>query len=186
MANGVTKFGLWVQQQMHAQDRHTCLQTDISNAFGGLHRQQVLAGFHEISQDLADLVGAWVAQPTPALIDTGLGEGRVVYTHRGLPQGDPFSTYVFCVGMKLVQRQFEAEAPPTAKWAGYIDDTVLICANEDLDRTWEAFRNATTQAGLQVNDAKTKLWSPQGQIPPHYASTVTLHHLGQMTTFAIS
>ena len=168
MANGVTKFGLWVQQQMHAQNQHTCLQTDISNAFGGLPRHQVLAGFHEISQDLADLVGAWLAQPTPTMIDTGQGEGRIVYTHRGVPQGDPFSTYAFCVGMKLVQRQFEAEAPPIAKWAGYIDDTVLICANEDIDRTWEVFRNATAQAGLQVNDAKTKLWSPQGQIPQHW------------------
>ena len=129
---------------------------------------QVLAGFQEISHELADLVGAWLAQPMPALIDTGLGEGRVVYTHRGVPQGDPFSTYASCVGMKLVQRQFEATAPPTPKWAGYIDDTVLMCANEDLDRTWEAFQNATARAGLQVNDAKTKLWSPSGQIPPHW------------------
>ena len=67
MANGVTKFGLWVQRQMHAHDHHTCLQTDISNAFGGLHRQQVLAGFQEVSHDLADLVGAWVLEDVPLL-----------------------------------------------------------------------------------------------------------------------
>ena len=62
MANGVTKFGLWVQKEMHLHADHICLQTDISNAFGGLLRQQVLAAFEEILYDFADLVGAWLAQ----------------------------------------------------------------------------------------------------------------------------
>ena len=165
LPNGVCRFSQWAQTLLTQNPRAICVQTDVSNAFGSMLRSQALAGLHEISDDLATLAGAWLTQPACTLIEQLGGACAIVTTTRGIPQGDPFSTHAFCVGLKLAQRRFEAVAPPSARWGGYVDDTAIICDEGDLPATWDAFVQALAPSGLSINEAKTRVWSPQGHIP---------------------
>ena len=140
----------------------------IKNAFCTLHRQTCL----EVVSKLLGTRPAWfqavsnlLTRPAHLLSP---GDGEPFSTYDGIPQGDPMSTLLFATTMSTVVRQVIAAVPASVSRLSYIYDTVLVDPPDKVASVLQELPNLLAHTGLQLQPAKTKLWSPTpGAVASH-------------------
>ena len=70
------------------------------------------------------------------------------------------STLLFATAMTTVVRQAITTVDVDVLGVSYIDDTVLVGAPEDVSSVLQELPNLLASSGLQLQPAKTKVWSP--------------------------
>ena len=88
------------------------------------------------------------------------GDGEAFSTYDGIPQGDPMSTLLFATAMTTVVRQAITTVGVEVLGVSYIDDTVLVGSPDDVASVLQELPRLLAITGLQLQPAKTKVWSP--------------------------
>ena len=139
---------------------HVAVQLDFKNALCTLHRQTCL----EVVSRLLGLQHPWFQAVSNLLTRPAHllppGEGEAFSTYDGIPQGDPMSTLLFATAMTTVVRQAIATIQVPVSGVSYIDDTVLVGFSEDVASVLQELPILLAPAGLQLQHAKIKVWSP--------------------------
>ena len=136
-SQGATAMIMHVKAHLARFPEHVAVQLDFKNAFCTLHRQTCLA--------------THLLPP---------GEGQAFSTYDGIPQGDPMSTLLFATAMTTGVRQAITTVGVDVLGVSYIDDTVLVGSPDDVASVLQELRRLLATTGLQLQPAKTKVWSP--------------------------
>eukprot|EP00971_Amphidinium_carterae_P331524 6465148-Amphidinium_carterae.1 len=172
MPSGIARFAKKVAGLAEARPDLLFLQTDISNAFGTVHRDSVQQALLECSESLAACSRSWLSREATGYVQLPGQQRQRITSARGLQQGDPLSALAFSIVMEHAMRDLETslrrqaiELDFSTFALAYIDDTVLSMpqhAAEAVITTWKA---CLDKVGLQLNVDKTILFQPQGQEP---------------------
>ena len=159
-SQGATAMIMHIKAHLARFQEHVAVQLDFKNAFCTLHRQTCL----EVVSGLLGSQPAWfqaisnmLTRPTHLLPP---GEGEAFSTYDGIPQGDPMSTLLFATAMTTVVRQAIATVGVDVLGVSYIDDTVLVGSPDDVSSVLQELPRLLASSGLQLQPAKTKVWSP--------------------------
>ena len=159
-SQGATAMIMHVKAHLAQFPEHVAVQLDFKNAFCTLHRQTCL----EVVAALLGSQPAWfqavsnmLTRPTHLLPP---GEGEAFSTYDGIPQGDPMSTLLFATAMTTVVRQAITAVGVEVLGVSYIDDTVLVGSPDDVAAVLQELPRLLAITGLQLQPAKTKVWSP--------------------------
>jgi len=128
---------------------------DLKNYFNSIHRPVILGALEQRCQVMLP----WVRQafqPAPLLV------GReVIWSTRGVQQGDPVGPFFFWAGIKAALDTM----PP---WGGlhrwYLDNVVLLGSVAEVEEVLGAFQRTLLSLGLELNLRKTTVCGP-GLVP---------------------
>eukprot|EP00971_Amphidinium_carterae_P129774 2570395-Amphidinium_carterae.1 len=169
--NGISRFAKRVAELAVASPHHLFLQTDISNAFGMVHRSSVLDALLQCDESLAACSRSWLSREATGYIQIGQKRQRIV-SARGLQQGDPLSAMAFSLVMESALRDLEArlrrqsiEVDFNTFALAYIDDTVLSMPQHTAEAVITTWQDCLDSVGLHLNVDKTILYQPQDEEP---------------------
>eukprot|EP00971_Amphidinium_carterae_P341987 6481097-Amphidinium_carterae.1 len=92
-----------------------------------------------VSPELARSQHGWLTRPAFAYIQSTSHSREVCSTLLGVPQGDVLSTLGFCAGLEVALQRFRAMQGRdniTCLDDQYVDDGVIECAQDDVERTY--------------------------------------------------
>lgn len=141
---------------------YSCLlSVDFSNAYGTIERGAIVGALrgHGVDDRLVAYISHFLARQEIVY----LGEDGAPAVHlvtRGVPQGDPMSSTLFCAGVdSLLQRFNEGRT----RCLAYADDFVLLARTpEELAGAWASFQQEAEARGLEINRRKSHLLLPAG------------------------
>ena len=88
------------------------------------------------------------------------GDEEPFVTYDGVPQSNPFSTLIFATAMTTVVCRAIVTMDVPLNSVSYIDDTVLLRAPDGVAAVLQELPRLLKPTGLQLQPAKTKIWSP--------------------------
>ena len=159
-SQGATAMIMHIKAHLARFQEHVAVQLDFKNAFCTLHRQtclEVVSGLLGSQPAWFQAVSNMLTRPTHLLPP---GEGEPFSTYDGIPQGDPMSTLLFATAMTTVVRQAITAVGVDVQGVSYIDDTVLVGSPDDVAAVLQELPQLLSKSGLQLQPAKTKVWSP--------------------------
>ena len=129
------------------RDGTQAVSLDITNAFNSIPREEILRGLDQASVPLVlrNYIEAFLQMRHAAHLES---------VPCGVPQGDPLSMLLYCVGQNLFIKELKERYP---RLIAYADD-ILIFHSDDSDAT-EIIAGATRlakQYGLTINMDKCK------------------------------
>eukprot|EP00971_Amphidinium_carterae_P342166 6481375-Amphidinium_carterae.1 len=146
--NGISCFATKIAGLAEARQEYLFLQTDISNAFGMVHRDAVQQSLGECSASLAACSRAWLSREATGYVQVPGQQRHRITSSRGLQQGDPLSALAFSIVMEHAMRDLEHTLRRQSidldfdnLALAYIDDTVLCMpqhAAEAVIVAWQA------------------------------------------------
>ena len=164
--DGTCRFASAVKAAMQEADQgYTLLRTDISNAFGSVHRGHLSDLLHGIHPEVAAAFLPWLHRPTLGVVYDNHGNLHAIPAHRGIPQGDPLSSIAFCIVMARPLAEFQARPSGHCLALGYADDVILRTPTSEAATALNAWTAILAPSGLAVNAAKTAIWTPSPEIP---------------------
>ena len=138
---------------------------DMKSAFTRIRRRHVLRNIRRLCPELEPLFQQWYARRTLHVAAGGASESRVITQTDGLDQGCPLSPAFFCIGLAptlLTFRDSLQQLDSRCRVWAYLDDVYFSVPKALLEQAMTAARRAFGEAGLELNDTKTKLWCPGG------------------------
>eukprot|EP00971_Amphidinium_carterae_P153696 3047605-Amphidinium_carterae.1 len=108
VSSGVSRFATQISQLAEASQTGVFIQTDISNAFGSIHRHSLQDALGLCSPSLAMCARSWLSRESTGYIQMPANKRRQVLSSRGLQQGDPLSALAFSVALEHAFRTLEA------------------------------------------------------------------------------
>jgi len=140
---------------LHNSTGWLLLQVDLKNAFNSIHRPAILEALEQRCPSMLP----WVRQafqPAPLLV------GReVVWSTRGVQQGDPLGPFLFAAG---IQAPLDALPPGGALHRWYLDDGVFMGSVAEVEGVLAALQQTLPPLGLELNLRNTTVWGP-GLVP---------------------
>ena len=100
--NGCAALGKAVSQHLQEDPNQVIMQIDVSNAFGTMSRHQLCALLAQFQIPAAESICRWIASSHTAAIALPGQEVYMSSTTCGIPQGDPASAALFCLGAHTV------------------------------------------------------------------------------------
>ena len=146
------------------------IRTDVSNAFGSLHRCRVLTEAEALDPRLAQALGPWLARPSHAFLRTDTGLRAHLVSERGIPQGDPLSSFTYCLAIAQALRT--TNALPDTSCLAYIDDGIICTSAARAGHAFLHWAEALRDLGLTLNADKTSVWAPDLPELPHSLSSM--------------
>ena len=159
-SQGATAMIMHIKAHLAQFQEHVAVQLDFKNAFCTLHRQtclEVVSGLLESQPPWFQAISNMLTRPAHLLPP---GDGEAFSTYDGIPQGDPMSTLLFATAMTTVVRQAITAVGADVLGVSYIDDTVLVGPPDDVSLVLQELPRLLASSGLQLQPAKTKVWSP--------------------------
>eukprot|EP00971_Amphidinium_carterae_P335939 6472043-Amphidinium_carterae.1 len=108
MPSGISRFAKKVADLAVARPELLFLQTDISNAFGMVHRESVQQALLQCDESLAACSRAWLSREATGFVQVPGQQRQRITSARGLQQGDPLSALAFSIVMESALRDLEA------------------------------------------------------------------------------
>eukprot|EP00971_Amphidinium_carterae_P224420 4452110-Amphidinium_carterae.1 len=97
MPSGISRFAKKVADLAVARPDLLFLQTDISNAFGMVHRESVQQVRLQCDESLAACSRAWLSREATGFVQLPGQQRQRITSARGLQQGDPLSALAFSI-----------------------------------------------------------------------------------------
>ena len=137
---------------------------DIKAAFQAIARDQILhaTANHQVFHES---FAAWYSRDTMVTHRLAKEDGTYAYikANQGVDQGDPLSAYAYTQGIEAALKDIDTflkTLSSTNRVVSYLDDTYLICRSEDVGPAIDYARRRFGALNQELNDAKTKNWSP--------------------------
>ncbi|KAA8494355.1 Retrotransposable element [Porphyridium purpureum] len=124
------------------------LKIDLANAFNTVSRHTLLRLVHARFPELWPLVRSTYSTPSPLRLGT-----QMLYSARGVQQGDPLGPLLFSLVLQNVLAQFSA---PQVHQVWYLDDGCVVGTPAHLAAFLLAFEHDAQAHGLAINRAKTE------------------------------
>ena len=135
---------------------------DAEDAFGNADRTQILQILAEKHPSLLQWVGPSLRVAHSAFWKDDMGIEHVFRCSRGLLQGDPLSSMLFCILQDGVLRQMESElriVDPRARIFAYLDDVVILCAAQHLPAAYQRYADLMAACGIPIQVRKSEYWA---------------------------
>ena len=159
----------------------TVIKIDLKSAFQNVPRAKALQTMMEADAEVAEVLRVWYQGRTTHLWRDALGRFAEISSNKGFDQGCPLAASAFSIVQTSVLDPFMQQlrmVDPMAKVYSYLDDTYLVVAKEHAALALAGLEEAFGRIGLQLNPAKTKVWSPAGRaaiqasLIRHYTDTL--------------
>ena len=172
-----------------ARDPSAQLATwDIGNAYGNVERTTVAAAVNAHLPEYACWLRAALAATPTLTCRLQTGRAYSITQPRGLQQGDPVSTLLFCLALRDPLRQTLQQTrrrhPEVQVWA-YADDVIAAGSPAALPHMVHQLRAELLGTGMELNLAKSTLWMPPGSDPPAEPVGQLVPHARVLRTAAI-
>ena len=132
------------------------IAVDFKNAYGMIHREHIIKQLKdmEVHPILIKYVHHLLQKQQMIFIDDE-GKLRTINPTRGIAQGDPTSSLLFCIGVNDLLESFNKLHLRTV---AYADDFIIMAKKKSvLLEEWKAFMEKANSIGLEINTSKTKL-----------------------------
>ena len=168
--DGANRFASATRAAMDATNcSHALLRTDVSNAFGSVHRSSLFEVLHSIDPTLVASYSPWLARPTLGVTYRPNGQPVFLPASRGIPQGDPLSSISFCLLLARPLAEFGARPSGSCLALAFADDVILKTPLAEAGAALQQWTDLLMPRGLGVNQSKTVVWSPSTTLPPSLA-----------------
>ncbi|CAK0862968.1 unnamed protein product, partial [Prorocentrum cordatum] len=150
-----------LQAAVHDRPGSVLVAVDVSNAFGTLARQGVIASLRGALPEYGSLLARLYARPAVGLWRDGTGDTRELRTGAGVPQGCPLSPAAFAAALhQLALQHFSARL----QWlvTAYLDDVVAVVPSAEAEEYLRQLSGLLGPGGLVLDPSKTKVWLPPG------------------------
>jgi hypothetical protein len=117
-------FTAWYEHVM-ANPRLVLFKSDLSNAFNAVKRRKIKEILEREAPELLQYFETVYSKHAPLVC----ADGKRLTSQRGVHQGDPCGTYIFCLLLAVAAKRLKLDKL-TEHWASYIDDMFWI-ADED-------------------------------------------------------
>ena len=146
--------------QLRADHPEGCIlaQVDLRNAFGCISRQAFLTQIESVCPSLLPYAMACYGQPST--VSNSIISASV---HTGVQQGDPLGPLFFAVGLHPVISAI-CHQLKSAWW--YLDDGTLVGTPAQIASCLEWLEPNLRSIGLEINRAKTIIWTPTALSEP--------------------
>eukprot|EP00969_Alexandrium_andersonii_P308687 13643944-Alexandrium_andersonii.AAC.1 len=130
-----------------------------------IRRRQVLRAVERRCPELVDLFACWYERSTTHVVAGTGGAARLATQTDGLDQGCPLSPAFFAIGeadqLVALQGWLRGLGGRCRVWA-HLDDVYFSCPKQSLDVALAKLGEIFGPAGLELNNAKTRVWCPDG------------------------
>ena len=132
------------------------IAVDFKNAYGTIGREHIVSQLRkmDVKSSLIRYIVHLLDKQQMHFTDSN-GRARTINPIRGIAQGDPTSSLLFCIGVNDLLEEFNSQETRTI---AYADDFVIMARKKsELLKTWKAFKAKSDKIGLEVNETKTRL-----------------------------
>ena len=162
--DGSLQFAAHVRAKLDtAQDPMVVMRCDVQNAFGAIHRTQVLAAASAVDPALSKSLTPWLCRASGASLLSTSTSRELLLTNRGIPQGDRFS---LTLSGALSCLEATADRPCLGSLDAYADDAILCTTPVNAGPAFLRWRDRLADLGLELNPAKTAVWQPHATALP--------------------
>ena len=166
IAGGAEAMQLELDVRTRLRPDLALLCLDIANAFGEVTRESVLEQELEHSPEAARFTLTMWGSGTPAFVEVGPGEWRVLNIRDGLYIGEVRASHHFCLVMRSALIEFSAKCtalfgPDAVHHLEYIDDVYVHLAPHLLPQAWAILIAVLARRRLSLTIRKVGVWIPQ-------------------------
>lgn len=132
------------------------ISVDFKNAYGTINRTKMIQQMKdfEVDNTLIRYIAHFLDNQKMLFTDNE-GKQQTICPSRGIAQGDPTSSLLFCIGVNRLLVKYNSKHIQTI---AYADDFVLMSKDINaLSETWKTFRGDASELGLEINLEKTQL-----------------------------
>jgi len=131
------------------------LQIDATNAFNSCSRQDFMRLLRREYPELVPYVSQWYDHPTPLVFGS-----HTLWSREGTQQGDPFGSFLFCLGLRPALDRILARCSGARALASS-DDILLAVRASQLAAVFQVVVEELGAYGLRVNLAKCCAYCPR-------------------------
>ena len=161
-SDGGLQFATHIRAKLDsAQEPLVVIRCDVQNAFGAIHRAQVLDAASAVDPLLSKSLAPWLCRSSGAALLCAPLSQDFLQTNRGISQGDPLSSVLFSLTLSRALMQLPL-ARVLARWMPM--RAMRFSAPPPAFLRW---RDRLAELGLELNPAKTAVWQPTATaLPP--------------------
>ncbi|CAN0010343.1 unnamed protein product, partial [Heterosigma akashiwo] len=139
----------------NSSDPICLLQIDAKNAFNSCNREAFRTLLRQEYPELAPFVEQWYGHPTPLLFGA-----HTIMSRQGVQQGDPFGSFLFCLGLRPVLDNIVRRCQSVTVLASS-DDILLAVRASQLAAVFRVAIEELAGYDLEVNLPKCHAYCPR-------------------------
>ena len=143
-----------LQSAVHDRPKSILVAVDVTNAFGTVSRQAVLAALGAVLPEYGSLLACLYAKPAVGLWRDGEGDLHELRTGAGVPQGCPLSPAAYAAALHQTTLQ---HFTGSQRWlaTAYLDDVVAVVPAAEAEQFLQDLSRRMNAWGLALNATKT-------------------------------